>query len=219
VRYLLAGVLIAAKAEPGLTVVAVDGGAAAGKSTLVERLRNGVSAVGTDPTRDARSVSSAVVHTDDLLEGWGDPLGYVDRFREQVLGPLSAGQAACYQRYDWKLGRFADSVRVEAVDLLLVDGVASVAACGDRLSVGIVLVASRADRERRWRRRDGPLGPSEQAWLAAEAAYLDSLDSHPAPLIRVDAGTGRLMPDTLTTTPGPDPRRRPDRPAGPVRPA
>ena len=70
-------------------VLAIDGGAGAGKSTLALA----VAAALADPL-------TATVHTDDLLDGWQDQFTFWPRLRAQVLQPLASGIAARYRRYD-----------------------------------------------------------------------------------------------------------------------
>ena len=78
-------------------VVAIDGGAAAGKSSLAAALGDLLPA-------------SVVLATDDLLEGWAGQFDFWTRLRHDVLAPLSQGRPAGYRRYDWHAGRFAELV-------------------------------------------------------------------------------------------------------------
>jgi adenylate kinase family enzyme len=140
------------------SVVAIDGGASAGKSTLATALAD-------------RLTDVAVLHTDDLLDGWAGQFEYWTRLREQVLGPLAAGHPGRYQRYDWISGRFAEWVDVPVVKTLIVEGVSAIEACGDQLSVGILLDVPRAIRQQRWIARDGAMRPEWITWLDNEDAY------------------------------------------------
>ena len=45
--------------------------------------------------------------------------------REELLHPLSRGNLAQYQRYDWGLNHLADWIDVPAFGIVLVDGVYS----------------------------------------------------------------------------------------------
>jgi len=146
-------------------VVAVDGGAAAGKSSLAAALA-------------ARLDAAAVLCTDDLLDGWGGQFDFWPRLRTGVLEPLAAGRPGSYRRFDWNAMRFAETVAVPVPSVLLVEGVSTLGACAGRLSLGILLDVPRELRERRWARRDGPLGRPELDWLAAEDRYFAE---HPPP--------------------------------------
>ncbi|HEY2041976.1 MAG TPA: uridine kinase [Jatrophihabitans sp.] len=138
-----------------VTVVAIDGGAASGKSTLAAIIV-------------AELDDAAIVHTNDLLDGWSDQLKYWPRLREQILRPLATGRPGYYRRYDWEVGEFAEDVAVPVRKTLIVEGVSAIAATGDRLSVGIMIDVPRAERERRWIERDGPMQPEWKTWLDNE---------------------------------------------------
>ncbi|MCW2524944.1 MAG: hypothetical protein JWO63_3279, partial [Frankiales bacterium] len=142
-------------------VIAIDGGAAAGKSTLAAEL--------------GAALDAPILHTDDLLNGWADQFGFWPRLQHDVLVPLAAGRPGRYRRYDWVRGAFADQVEVPVTPVLLVEGLSSIAACGPAVALGLVLAVGRRERERRWRARDGPLGAAELDWLAAEEPYLAQL--------------------------------------------
>lgn len=139
-------------------VLAVDGGAAAGKSTVAGLLA-------------ARLPGAAVLHTDDLLEGWAGQFGFHHRLREQVLAPLAAGLPGRYRRYDWIAGRFGDEVTVEVPDVLIVEGVSALCGCTGYSCLDIFVDVPRAVRERRWIARDGDPQPEWQTWLDREDRY------------------------------------------------
>ncbi len=143
----------------------MDGGAAAGKSTLAGALA-------------ARLSGSAVLSTDALLDGWAGQFSFWPRLRADVLEPLAAGRPGSYRRYDWHAMRFAETVAVPAPRTLLVEGVSAIAACAGRLSVAIFLDVARDVRERRWAERDGPLAPQWRDWLDNEDRFFRE---HPLP--------------------------------------
>jgi uridine kinase len=171
----LAGVVARVSAAPPrcgpVRVVAIDGGAAAGKSTLAGELA-------------AALPRAAVVHLDDLLDGWDDQFGYADRLAEQVLEPLAAGRTGRYRRYDWVADQFGDQVEVPVPETLIVEGVSAIWGCRDRLSLGIFLDLPRPVRLRRWIDRDGPLRPEWLRWLAAEDAFFAAHPLPPDTLVR-----------------------------------
>jgi uridine kinase len=106
-----------------LTLVAIDGMGASGKSTLAAALARAL------PGR------LAVVHGDDFYgpEGrdwrsWSPQQGYEGyfdhiRLEEQVLQPLIRGEPARFQRYDWSTNELAEWVEVAPNGLVLVEGV------------------------------------------------------------------------------------------------
>ncbi len=146
-------------------VVAIDGGAAAGKSTLAAALA-------------AELDGAEVVHIDDLLDGWAGQFSYPDRLRAQLLQPLSEGRPGRYQRYDWVAGRFADQVAVPVPETLVVEGVSAIWGCGPYLGRGVFLQRPRATRLERWVARDGAVQAEWLAWLDAEDTFFAA---HPLP--------------------------------------
>jgi hypothetical protein len=151
-------------------VIAVDGGAAAGKTSSASAL-------------SAELQHTAVLHTDDLLDGWDGQFGYADRLREEVLRPLSQGTDATYRKYDWRAGRFGEAVYLAAPQVLFVEGVGAGLACDRYASMTIHLDVERMVRERRWATRDGALTAIEVRWLDNEDAYfrqnpVDELGAH-----------------------------------------
>jgi hypothetical protein len=162
----LPALIVAAPARCGpVRVVAIDGGAAAGKSGLAAWLAG-------------QLAGCAVLHLDDLLDGWAGQFDYAGRLHRDVLDPLSHGRSGSYRRYDWVAGRFAETVVVPVPEILVVEGVSAIAGCAGRASVGILLDVERAERERRWAERDGPVRRSWLDWLEAEDRFFAE---HPAP--------------------------------------
>src|SRR5690348_6900002 len=93
----LARRVLAAPAGLGpVRLVAVDGPAGAGKTTFAGRL--------SDALRD-NGATTVVIHTDDLLDGWGDLVTFWPRLDRHVLKALRHGQPGRYWRYDWHAGR------------------------------------------------------------------------------------------------------------------
>ena len=151
-------------------VVAIDGGAAAGKSGLAGWLAE-------------QLTGCTVLHLDDLLDGWAGQFDYADRLRRDVLGPLSQGRPGSYRRYDWTAGRFTETVTVPVPETLVVEGVSAIAGCADVVSVGILLDVERAERERRWVERDGPLQRSWLDWLDAEDRFFAEQPPPPGTIV------------------------------------
>lgn len=141
-------------------LVAVDGGAGSGKTTFAARLAD---ALGGAP----------VLHTDDLLDGWGDLEGSWSRVQTRVLHPLQAGRAARWQRYDWLAGSFGPWQDLPVPGVLVVEGVGSARTrARGHLSLAVWVQAPRTLRVERGLARDGPelLAPF-LAWLDDEAAH------------------------------------------------
>jgi uridine kinase len=146
-------------------LVAVDGPAGAGKTTVAGRLADAVRGLGADV---------AQVHCDDLLAGWGDMVTFWPRLEEGVLAPLRRGSPGSYRRYDWHTGDFEPSCRpVPVPDVLVLDGVTSGrAAIRPELTMLVWVWAPPALRLARCLARDGAETRSELlAWMGAEAVH------------------------------------------------
>jgi uridine kinase len=137
-------------------LVSIDGPAGAGKTTLAEEIA-------------ALAPEARVLHMDDLYEGW-DGLAEVGRQLAGLLRPLAERLPGSYRRYDWDTASFAETVTVEPVDLLVLEGVGSGCRMHDDL-IGL-LVWVEAPYELRMRRgieRDGEaFAPHWRAWAEAE---------------------------------------------------
>lgn len=91
-------------------LVAVDGHAGSGKSTFADRLAE---ALGGAPVLRLDDIASH-----EALFGW------TDRLRRQVITPLSHGETAHYETYDWHARRFGPQVRtLPPAPVILVEGV------------------------------------------------------------------------------------------------
>jgi uridine kinase len=157
----LAAEILARPARLGrVRMVAVDGPSGAGKTTFAQRLARWVR----DP---------AVVHTDELLDGWDDQFTFWSRLEKTVLDRLERGEPGRYPVYDWRLGRFATEREVRVPDVLIVEGATSARPeAYPRVSFSVFVDA---DRDVRWQRviaRDGPeVAAPLRRWMAAEDEY------------------------------------------------
>nr|WP_117212507.1 AAA family ATPase [Allorhizocola rhizosphaerae] len=140
-------------------LVLIDGPSGAGKTVFAGRL--------------APAVGAEVVHTDDLLDGWGDQFTYWDRLERLVLQPIRSGSEARYQKYDWVEKEFAEWVTVEAGDVLIVEGVGAARARGRVMaSVTVFVDAPEAVRLARSMARDGLAMQEELSeWRRREALH------------------------------------------------
>lgn len=142
------------------TLVAVDGHGGSGKSTFARRLA--------DHDREAR-----VVHTDDFALGITEGPD-VQRLRSQVIEPLSRGESACYQRFDWPSQQLAEWHELAPDGIVIVEGVSSLRReFGDVGDLSVWVEADRSTCLRRGLQRDGEDAlPLWQAWLAEEDGYV-----------------------------------------------
>lgn len=140
----------------------LDGPAGSGKTSLAAGIVTSAAAAG---------MSVDVVHLDDVYDGWGGLFEAGGRIRRLVVEPLAEGHPGSYPRYDWVRGRYAEAVQVQAVDLLVVEGVgAGDPSYADRVSVLVWVEAPAALRLARGLDRDGrDLQPHWRRWMADEA--------------------------------------------------
>lgn len=140
-------------------LVCVDGPAGSGKSTLAAAL--------------ADRLGAAVVHLDDLYEGWSGLGGVWERVEEQVLRPLEQGRPGRYQRYDWDAGVFAEWHDLPVPDHLVLEGCGSAPRAVDGRAVLIVWVDAAADvRLERGLARDGDgMRDHWLRWMGIEAEH------------------------------------------------
>jgi hypothetical protein len=160
-----AGVLAAPAKLGPVRLVAVDGPAGSGKTTFARRLADALRRGG---------ATVAQVHTDDLLDGWSDMVGFWARLDTGVLAPLRRGEPGEYLPYDWAAGRFGTRPRTVAVpDVLVLEGVTSGrAAIRAELSLLVWVEAPAALRLSRGVDRDGEAMRADWLrWMAGEAGH------------------------------------------------
>jgi uridine kinase len=153
-----------ARAEPpraGATrVIAIDGRAGAGKSTLAGRL--------------AARIDAPIVQLEQLYPGWDGLQAGIDLLVEAVLVPLSARQVAQVPRYDWLVSRFIEPWPLDDPELVIVEGVgAGARAAASFASVLVWLELAAGLRMQRALARDGEIfRPHWSRWAEQEDVLL-----------------------------------------------
>jgi uridine kinase len=146
--------------RPGpVRLVAIDGPGGAGKSTFARHL--------------ARAAGAAPVITTDDFASWDNPIDWWPRFLSQVIDPLSRGEPACYQRYDWPTRSLAEWRTVEPAPIVILEGVSSGRAeWSERLAFLIWIETAREMRLARGLERDGAEALANwEFWMAEEDAH------------------------------------------------
>jgi uridine kinase len=146
-------------------IVAIDGQSGAGKTTFAAALSEAIR---------EHAATVAVVHTDDLLDGWDDQFTFWSRLVEQVIEPLRRGEPAAYRRYDWIKERFDDDLTpVEPADVVIIEGVSAARAYMREVAdLTIFLRVTEDEAWRRLRERDPEEAmPFLVAWKAREGAH------------------------------------------------
>ena len=156
-------------------LVAVEGGSASGKTTLAALL--------------ARIYDCNVFHMDDFFlrpeqrteERLAEPGGNVDRerFYEEVLEPLRAGQAVTFCRYDCQTQTLADPATITPKALNIVEGAYSMhPLLADSYDLTVFLKIPPEVQRARILARNGPEVGERffTRWIPLEQRYFDALD-------------------------------------------
>lgn len=149
-------------------LVAVDGHAGSGKSTFADRLAD---ALGGAPVLRLDDIASH-----DALFDW------TERLRRQVIVPLSHGEAAQYETYDWDARRFGPRSRtLVPAPVILVEGVgAGRRALRPFLARLLWMELPRDEAWSRGRRRDGAVQSDFwDGWEPAERRHFAQDPSRP----------------------------------------
>ena len=95
-------------------ILAIDGVAGSGKTTLASRLCGDLK-------------NCQVVHMDDLYEGWNDPLSQrlTAKVIRELLEPFNQQIPIRYQKFDWILNRFDKFEDLKTSNILILEGVGS----------------------------------------------------------------------------------------------
>ena len=93
-------------------LIAIDGPAGSGKTSLANQLASNLK-------------SATTIHMDDLYNGWEDALTatLTRHLEEWVLDPLTQHQSVKYQKFDWINSEYGPTVEVSDVELLILEGV------------------------------------------------------------------------------------------------
>lgn len=166
-------------------MVAIDGPAGSGKTTLAARL--------------AGLLEAPVVHMDDLFPGWDGLAEAPGKLVDWILGPLAAGQQAVYRRYDWDRDAYAERVAVPESEILIVEGCASGStAAAPYLSLLIWIDAPHYIRMARGLARDGEtFAPHWERWARQEEVLFKAERTRDRSDVVVD-GDPQVRHDTNT---------------------
>lgn len=105
--------LCSAKDRP---IIAIDGPAGAGKTTLAHELYLAISL----------KMSVSVIHMDDLYDGWDKALGSdLSKVLRYLADKHKQMKPAKIRRYNWTTSSFEESEEIAPSDLLILEGVGS----------------------------------------------------------------------------------------------
>ena len=166
-------------ANRGRTVLAIDGAAASGKTTLAEFL--------------AKKYGAEVVHMDDFFlprerktaDRLAEADGNIDRerFSAEVLPYVNSLAPFSYGKYDCSLGKVTESVNIGSPRLVIVEGVYSLSPCfRSCYDIKIMLTVERETQLARLRERSEAWQYENflKIWLPLEARYFSLCETESA---------------------------------------
>ena len=175
----------AALPEQGVRVIAVDGRAASGKTTLARQL--------------ALILNADTVHMDDFFlpvelrteKRYAEPGGNVhyERFIAEVLPRLKDGRPFAYRRFDCSMMAYGDNAEIGGESWRIVEGAYSLhPKFGNYADLKVFYDIDPAEQMRRIRRRNGERGARmfKERWIPLEELYIDKC----APRDRADLVIG-----------------------------
>ncbi len=174
-------------------LVCIDGPAGAGKTSLGEAVAR---------ASRGQVTSVALLHMDDLYEGWQGLGDVAARIRDDILRPLGQGEPGRYRRWDWHADRWAEEHVVDPVALLVLEGVGSGAREYAAAISTLVWVDAPAElRLQRGVERDGEtMRAAWEEWQVDEEAHFATQRTIDRATILVD-GTGETQPRVVRNRP------------------
>lgn len=159
-------------------IIAIDGPAGAGKTTLANRIANDFS--GTVHT----------VHMDDLYDGWVNSLTpqLTRVLVNQIAQPVSLGKGFGYRRFDWFNRRFDEIETFSAPELLILEGVGSGQRALGRFLLELIWIDIDDDTGlNRVLNRDGEFLRSEMLiWQHRQSAHFEEENTRDRATLRLD---------------------------------
>ena len=165
-------------------IIGVDGLGGAGKTTFASRLSTAAN-------------DAPVIHTDDFATH-DEPTQWWPRMLREVVEPLTRGDAATFQRYDWVNRTMTEPITIQPAPIVVIEGVgATRKAWRNQLASRIWIETPRDERLRRGLERDGlDLAEFWREWMAAEDGYVAQEDPMQYADIVVD-GTANANDDEV----------------------
>jgi uridine kinase len=153
--------LCKAKSRP---IIAIDGPAGAGKTTLAHEIFLALST----------KMSVQVIHMDDLYDGWDNALGpQLSETLHHIVTTHKSGKEVSFSRYNWAESSFTDTHAIPAAELIILEGVGSgQGAIRDELAALIWIDIDHSLGLERVISRDGQsIKAQMQKWLAQQEQH------------------------------------------------
>ncbi len=97
-------------------IIAIDGPAGAGKTTLAHDIKLAL----------AQRYSITEVHMDDLYDGWQNALGaQLSETLTYIVSTHKSGKKVKFSKYDWIQSQFNEAQEIPEADLIILEGVGS----------------------------------------------------------------------------------------------
>ncbi|MEY3650257.1 MAG: hypothetical protein RL370_960 [Actinomycetota bacterium] len=145
-------------------IIAIDGPAGAGKTTLASHLQLALQG----------TLTSKIVHMDDLYDGWENALSpELSKKLISILESHKAHKTISLSKFDWANSRFLPAEDIPQADLLIIEGVGSgQSAIRHFLTALIWIEIDRSHGLARVVERDGDaIKDPMQKWLATQEQH------------------------------------------------
>ena len=145
-------------------IIAIDGPAGAGKTTLAEHLSAALSL----------KYKCTTLHMDDLYNGWQNAFDF--HLTDALVGAAGAHKSSksySLSRYMWDQGRYSEATPIKGAELLILEGVgSSQRAIRPQLTATIWIdIDENAGLERVLRRDGDAITPQMREWLGTQAQH------------------------------------------------
>lgn len=140
--------LMAEPSRCGAThIIAIDGRAGAGKTTLASELFLALST----------NHKVSLIHLDEIYAGWELALSHtLTESLSKILESVKRGETATFPVYDWKEGEFNSTREISPCDLIIIEGVGSAQSLVREFATATILIDIDPDTGlRRVLERDG----------------------------------------------------------------
>lgn len=146
------------------SVIAIDGPAGAGKTTLATNLALAL----------AQDLKVQIIHMDDLYDGWLNALGpQLSETLAYIVSSHKSGKKVKFSKYDWAQSQFSEAQEIPEADLIILEGVGSgQLAIRDELAVLLWIDIDYSLGLERVISRDGDsIKEQMQKWLAQQEQH------------------------------------------------